>query len=148
MLIKKHAPMPNGDYAPVTGAHPEISFGVVRNPAPDGLVMTAERAVFRRLYPVAKPADPTASWDWTHRPSAGPMMRRPSGRFATSLRTLPCGSPKPISSRRLCGWRRCGRLAGATSSTWRKSIRRRSSSASTSQGGRLVRACLTCTDWL
>jgi hypothetical protein len=62
MATKKHAPLPTGDYAPITGARSEISFGVVRNPAPDGKPMTAIQAVFKRLYPVTKPLDPTAPW--------------------------------------------------------------------------------------
>ncbi|PWG02132.1 hypothetical protein DF286_04055 [Sphingosinicella humi] len=73
------------------------------------------------------------------------MTRRPSARSATSLRTSQCDSPKPTSSRRLCGWPRSGRSAGAISWAWPAPIKLRSCSASTSRVGRLARACLTFT---
>lgn len=49
------------DYVPVPGSNPLLVFGVIRSVLA-GVAMTALLAVFRRLFPVAKPADPERPW--------------------------------------------------------------------------------------
>ena len=53
---------PSGlDYVPIPGSDPNLVFGVIRATLA-GVPNTAMSAVFRRLFPVAKPKDPQAPW--------------------------------------------------------------------------------------
>jgi hypothetical protein len=49
------------DYVPVPGSDPNLVFGVIRATLA-GVSNTAMSAVFRRLFPVAKPRNPQAPW--------------------------------------------------------------------------------------
>ncbi|MXP41877.1 hypothetical protein GRI75_09510 [Altererythrobacter soli] len=62
MATKKHAPPPGLDYAPITGAREDLSFGVVQATTGTKKVNTAEGAMFRRLYPILKPDEPALPW--------------------------------------------------------------------------------------
>lgn len=55
MAIKVHNPLPNLDYAPVTGEHDDISFGIVESVTRDGKLRRLEDVVARRLYPTERP---------------------------------------------------------------------------------------------
>jgi hypothetical protein len=52
---------PGLDYVPIPGSDPNLIFGVVRASL-GGNQTTAAEAVFRRLFPVAKPADINEPW--------------------------------------------------------------------------------------
>lgn len=55
---------PGLDYYAISGSNKQLSFGVIQAQLPDGVATTtAEKAVFRRLFPVQKPADPALPWD-------------------------------------------------------------------------------------
>lgn len=60
MATKRKAPA-GLDYVPVPGSNPLLVFGVVRSVLA-GVTMSALLAVFRRLFPVAKPADAEKPW--------------------------------------------------------------------------------------
>jgi hypothetical protein len=62
MATKKHAAPPGLDYAPITGALEDVSFGVIQATPSDERTNTAEGAIFRRLYPILKPDDPAQPW--------------------------------------------------------------------------------------
>jgi hypothetical protein len=62
MAARKHKAPPGLDYAPITGSRRDLSYGVVQADGDNG-INTAEAAVFRRLYPILKPADPTLPWE-------------------------------------------------------------------------------------
>ena len=62
MATRKHSAPPGLDYAPVTGTIEDMSFGVIQATPGDEQTSTAEGAIFRRLYPILKPADPVQPW--------------------------------------------------------------------------------------
>ena len=57
MAIKKHNTPPGLDYEPLTGAHTNISFGVIQASSNNGETRTASSAIFRRLFSVSRPDD-------------------------------------------------------------------------------------------
>lgn len=59
MATKKHKAPPGLDYAPITG-ETDLSFGIVQ--AKDDGKHSATDSVFRRLYPILRPEDPSAPW--------------------------------------------------------------------------------------
>lgn len=72
MSSNKKRTAPAGlDYSPVMGDARTVSFGVIQTRLPqqkpdltaDVGTTTAEGAIFRRLFPIQKPADPTRPWD-------------------------------------------------------------------------------------
>lgn len=63
MAKKMKMPPPGLDYLPVIGATDNLSFGIVQaEPVGGGAQVTAESAVFKRMYPVLRPEDPKAAW--------------------------------------------------------------------------------------
>lgn len=50
------------DYDPITGRFESLSYGVIQAETGSGKSQTAEGALFRRLYPVMKPVDPSLPW--------------------------------------------------------------------------------------
>lgn len=63
MAIKKHNTPPGLDYEPITGAHSNVSFGVVQASSKSGETRTASSTIKRRLFPVGKPAEAN---DWSN----------------------------------------------------------------------------------
>lgn len=53
---------PGLDYRPVCGGDPNLSFGVVQNEPDAKLPTTAEAVVFRRAFPVQRPASHDSEW--------------------------------------------------------------------------------------
>lgn len=63
MAIKKHKAPPAIDYDPVTGDHPDLSFGIVEaNPQLVGQ-QSLNDILFKRLYPTDRPTDPGQPWE-------------------------------------------------------------------------------------
>lgn len=61
-MAKKIKPPPGLDYSPVLGEMENFSFGVGQAMGKGDEAMTAEKFVFRRMYPVDKPDDHRAPW--------------------------------------------------------------------------------------
>jgi len=60
-MSRKHKAPPGLDYDPIAGETGTLSFGIIQ--AMEGAPNTAEGALFRRLYPVLKPADASLAWE-------------------------------------------------------------------------------------
>lgn len=60
--MKKHKAPPGIDYDPISGEHPEVSFGVVKAEAGAGMPRrTLADVLFKRAFPTDKP-DPAQPW--------------------------------------------------------------------------------------
>ncbi len=61
MVAKKHNAPPGCDYAPITGANPDISYGTVQAGTAKAK-RTLSDVIFKRLFPVDRSPDASAAW--------------------------------------------------------------------------------------